>query len=172
MSPTNVRPSLRRRVIPYPIQSATLLVIWLLLMNSISVGHVLLGSVLGIVVPRLLVAFHPVAPPIRKPLTLLRLLLLVLWDIVVANIQVARQVLGPNRALQPAFVTLPLALDNDLAITMLASIISLTPGTVSADLTRNRRALLIHTLSVEDSDELVRTIKLRYEAPLVEVFGC
>lgn len=160
------------RLIPYPIQSVVLLVVWLLLMNSVSLGQVLLGSLLGILLPRLLVAFHPVAPPVRKPWTLIKLLLLVLWDIVVANLEVARRVLGPNRALKPAFVTLPLTLDNDLAITMLASIISLTPGTVSADLSRNRRELLIHALTADDDETLVRTIKARYEAPLLEAFGC
>lgn len=173
MNPQPPRPRSRLgRLLPYPLQSATLLVVWLLLMNSASPGQIVLGSVLAIAVPRLLAAFHPAVPPVRKPWTLIRLLLVVLWDIVVANIQVAIQVLGPNSALRPAFVILPLDLENDVAIAMLASIISLTPGTVSADLGRDRRQLLIHSLSVVDTDALVKQIKQRYEKPLLEVFPC
>lgn len=63
-------------------------------------------------------------------------------------------------------------LEDELALTMLASIISLTPGTVSADLSDDRKILLVHSLDVADTDALVVEIKQRYEAPLLEVFTC
>ena len=95
-----------------------------------------------------------------------------LGDIVVANLQVAKLILGPVGRLRPAFVEIPLQLNDELALTMLASIISLTPGTVSADLSDDKRMLLVHSLDVDDEEELVRSIQTRYEAPLLEVFAC
>ena len=94
----------------------------------------------------------------------------VLWDILLSNIEVARRILGPERALTPAFVWLPLDLTNIHAITALASIITLTPGTVSAELSDDRRHLLIHCFNLGDADRLRATIKARYEAPLKEIF--
>ncbi|MNE59191.1 Na(+)/H(+) antiporter subunit E [compost metagenome] len=110
------------------------------------------------------------APRIRSPLRLLRFIGLVLYDIVVANLQVARLVVGPTRTLRPAFVEIPLELTDDLPITILASVITLTPGTVSADLSADRRTLLVHGLDVPDPAGLVADIKARYEAPLKEIF--
>jgi multicomponent K+:H+ antiporter subunit E len=95
-----------------------------------------------------------------------------LWDIVVANLVVARLILGPTRNLRPAFIRLPLDLCSEFAIVVLANTISLTPGTVSADLSLDRRTLLIHALDVEDEAKTIAHIKYRYERPLKEIFEC
>ena len=76
------------------------------------------------------------------------------------------------RRLRPGFVELPLDLTDEFAITLLASTISLTPGTVSADVSEDRRTLLIHALDVDDQDAMIRQIKQRYERPLKEIFEC
>jgi multicomponent K+:H+ antiporter subunit E len=94
----------------------------------------------------------------------------VLWDILLANVTVARLILGPQRRLQPALVELPLDLDDKFALTILANTISLTPGTVSASLSADRRTLLVHALNVHDEAALIAEIKTRYEAPLMEIF--
>src|SRR5690606_8620646 len=109
-------------------------------------------------------------PRVRKPLGLCLFLLKVLWDIVVANLHVARLVLGPKSRLNPAFVEVPMELKDEFLLATLASIISLTPGTVSAGLTPDHKTLLLHALDVPDIDALVVEIKKRYEAPLLEVF--
>jgi multicomponent K+:H+ antiporter subunit E len=101
---------------------------------------------------------------------MLRLGLRVLWDIVLSNLEVARRVLGPEARLRPGFVWVPLAVRNPYAITTLAAIITLTPGTVSAELSADRRYLLVHALHLEDPEALVRAIKARYEAALLEIF--
>ncbi|AGI23347.1 Na+/H+ antiporter subunit E [Pseudomonas sp. MT3] len=161
-----------RRVLPHPLLSAILLFAWLLLVNDFSLGHWLLGAFLGLTIPLLCRNLLLSAPRIRRPGLLLRFLGLVLYDIVLANLQVARLVLGPRSRLQPGFVEIPLELTDDLAITILASVITLTPGTVSADLSDDRRTLLVHGLDVPDPQALAADIKARYEAPLKEVFEC
>lgn len=161
-----------RRWLPQPLLSLCLLLVWLLLVNELSLGHWLLGALLGWLIPLFTQRFSDSPPRLRKPLKLGLFLLRVLGDIVLANLQVAKLILGPTAQLRPAFVEVPMLLDNELALSMLASIISLTPGTVSADFSADRKTLLVHGLDVADAAALVAEIKSRYEAPLLEVFPC
>lgn len=158
------------RLLPHPVLAPTLAGIWLLLANSIAPGQILLGLLLGWVIPVLTIRFWPEAVTIHKPFTLLRYVGVLLFDIVMANFTVARLVLGNPSRLKPVFVKLPLDLTSDLAISLLANSITLTPGTVSAQLSADRQYLLVHALNEIDPDALVVTIKQRYEHPLKEIF--
>lgn len=158
--------------LPHPILTPVLAGLWLLLNNSVAPGQVLLGLLLGWAIPRFTLAFWPERVRIHQPAALLRLLGVFAYDVVVANLAVARLILAGPRHLRPAFVTVPLDLRDDLAISLLANIICLTPGTVSAKLSEDRRLLLVHTLDTGAPAELVDAIKARYEAPLREVFEC
>ena len=158
------------RLLPHPLLTPVLALLWLLLVNDFGTGQLLLGLLLGWLIPLFTLAFWPARVHIRKPLTLLRFIVVVLFDIVIANLTVARLILGRPRKLAPAFIELPLELRNELAISLLANTISLTPGTVSAQLSADHRFLLVHALSTHDTAALINTIKQRYEAPLKEVF--
>jgi multicomponent K+:H+ antiporter subunit E len=159
------------RWLPHPLMSLTLALVWLLLANDFGLGQVLFGLLLGVLIPHLTSGLWPERPHLHRPRLLGRYLLRLLADIVIANLKVARLVLGPTARLRPAFIEMPLELTDEFAITVLASTISLTPGTVSADLSGDRRVLLIHSLDTPDADALVRTIRRRYEQPLKEIFG-
>ena len=160
------------RVFPQPVLSGVLVLLWLLLVNTVSVGHIVLAIILATLVPQVTYRFWPNRPHPARLVLALRLVGVVLWDIAVANLAVARRVLGPLRKLSPAFVFVPLDIDDELAITTLASIISLTPGTVSVDVTDDRRCLLVHCLDAPDRTRIVDRIKHRYERPLKEIFRC
>lgn len=162
--------TLSRKWLPQPVLSLALLVTWLLLVNSIAPGHILLGALLGILIPQVTVIFWPQRPRLRRPGLLLKYVLIVLWDILIANLVVARIILDPTRAPRPAFVDLPLDLQDTLAITILANTISLTPGTVTSDVSPDHKSLLLHCLDVDDEAALVAHIKSRYEALLKEIF--
>lgn len=159
-----------RRWLPHPLLSVTLFVVWLLLANSVSAGSVLFALVAAALVPLFSNVFWPDHPRIHRPLRLIAYGLRLLRDIGIANVHVARLILGPPARLRPAFIHMPLELRNEAAITLLASTISLTPGTVSADLSLDRRTLLIHALDVADPDALIAEIRQRYETPLKEIF--
>ena len=161
-----------KRLLPHPVFTFVILVLWLVVSNSISPGALILGALLGVLLPLYSRNFWPYHPRVRSPLRLLRLFGMVLFDIIVANFNAAKLILGPRRALHPAFVTVPLDLTDPVAITMFTSFISLTPGTVSAELSPDRRTLLVHSLDVDDPERLIRHLKQRYEAPLLEVFTC
>lgn len=152
-----------------PLGSLVVLVTWLLLNGSMSPGHLLFGALLGLLVPALLGQLWPQGIVVRRPLLALRLLATLLGDIVVANLQVARLILGREAALRSRFIWVPLELRNPYAISTLAAMVTLTPGTVSADVTTDRRWLLVHSLDAPDDQALVASIKQRYEAPLAEI---
>jgi len=163
---------LRRPLLPHPLFTAGLILIWLLLVNAITPGHLLLGAALGVAIPRLTYAFWAEQPIMRRPGLVPRYLAAFLWDMLVANFQVARLVLSPTHRLRPAFLEIPLDLHDDFAITVFGSTLSLTPGTVSVDVSDDRGYLLLHCLDVEDSEALIQRVKARYEAPLKEIFAC
>lgn len=160
------------RVLPNPGLTLLLALLWLMLNNTLSVGHVLLGLVLGWAIPLLVQGFLIDLPKVRRPLKLCLFGLKVFYDIGVANLHVAKLVLGPTGRLQPAFVEVPMDIEHPFVLAVLTSIISLTPGTVSASLRPDHRMLLIHALDAPDADALVAEVKNRYEKPLLEMFEC
>ncbi len=164
------RRPLFRRLIPAPMLSVTVLAFWVLMSDSFTLGQILLGMVLGVVVPLFAARLDREFARIGSLRPIPKLVLVTLWDILVSNIRVAVQVLGPERRIHPGFIWLPLDIANIHGIAALTSMITLTPGTVSAALSDDRRYLLVHVLHLDDPEELIRQIKTRYEAPLMEIF--
>lgn len=160
------------RVLPQPLMSLAILALWIAIAPAPSLGQVVLGGAVALVIPWFTHPFWPDAPRLVRPWVAMRLFLRVLWDIVVANVEVARLVLGPADRLHPVFIELPLDIEDPFVATILASIITLTPGTVSVDIDQERHMLLVHALDVSDVPAAIDTIKRRYEAPLKEIFGC
>ena len=161
--------SKKQRWLTHPWLSVLLAATWLLLQHSVSVFHVLSGVLIGLLVPRLLKDFLP-DPRRLNMRAAARLSGVVLWDIVVSNITVARLVLGPMSRPQPAWVPVPLTLTNSTAIALLATIITTTPGTVSCTIDEERHEILVHALNCDDPAQMAADIKTRYEAPLLAIF--
>ena len=160
-----------RRLLPHPILTLVLTAVWLLLLNDFSVGALVLGLILGMVIPFYTRRFWPDAPRMRRPLKIAEYCLVVVWDIIVANVQVAYLILfRRNEQLRPLFVSIPLELRAPEAIAVLAGTITMTPGTVSSDLSADGRCLLVHCLDTGDGQATVMGIKQRYEARLKEIF--
>lgn len=163
--------SFLQRWLPHPLLTIVLVVLWMLLLNSFTMGGLVMGLFLGIVIPIITSNFWPERPPIRAYGKALAFMLLVAWDVIAANIHVARLILF-RRAdqLHTRWVTVPLELDSPEAITVLAGTITMTPGTVSSDLSADGRSLLVHCLDAPDAEEAVMQMKSRYEARLKEIF--
>jgi len=154
----------------HPWLSGLLAVTWLLLQHSLEPVHLLSAALIGLILPRLLNNFLPQAAPIHiKPA--LRLTRLVLWDILVSNITVAKLVLGSNNRLRPAWVPVPLDLVHPTAISLFATIITTTPGTVSCTIDEERRVILVHALDCTDAAQMAADMKDRYEVLLMAIFG-
>lgn len=163
----------RSGILPMPLHTVVLLIVWLMLNNTMSLGHILLGSVLGVVIPLLCQPLRVPQPKIKKPFLVFTYVLVVLKDIMVANIQVAFLVVGPMRKIKPGFIAVPLDLHDDLPVTVLASTVTMTPGTVSAEVSGDNMWLYVHVLDMpENEQELIDLIKQRYESRVKEIFGC
>ncbi|EPR11254.1 hypothetical protein M527_04030 [Sphingobium indicum IP26] len=160
-----------RRLFPHPGLTLLLVAMWILVLNALSIGGILLGLVLGTLVPLFTAPFWPDRPPVRYGWPLLAYVFLVIGDIIAANFHVARLILfRRNRDLRSCWLSIPLDLRSAEAITVLAGTISLTPGTVSTDISTDGRHLLVHALDTGDPQAEVARIKARYERRLMEIF--
>lgn len=159
-----------RRIFPSIPQSITVFLFWLLLVDVIDAGSIIFAFILAFLMPMVAARLEREFATLGRVRHLPRLGLRLLVDIFKANVTVAKQVLGPNKNLHSQFVWVPLDLTNIHGISALTSIITLTPGTVSAELCADRKHLLVHCLSVDDPDAMIREIKERYEAPMLKVF--
>lgn len=160
-----------KRILPAPMLSLALLVLWLLLNRSLSAGHFVLGGVLALAIPLLTAGLRPLPVRVRAPGAVLRLALTVMGDTVQSNIAVARLLLAPGRRRHPSgFVQIPLELRDANALAVLAVIVSIAPGTAWAELSVDRSVLMLHVLELDDADAIAAQIKRRYERPLMEIF--
>ena len=158
------------RLIPHPGLSALLVIVWMVMVNDVTFGTLFLGLVTGLLVPLFTAAYWPGRPRVRF-VPGIAYLGLVIADIIVANFQVARIVLFmPRDKICSAWVTVPLDLHSPEAITLLAGTITMTPGTLTADMSACGRALLIHSLHAPDPDAVRDDIKARYESRLKRIF--
>lgn len=161
-----------RRILPHPALSAMLLVVWLLMANSVTAGAILLGALFAIVLPKYTEPFWPDRPRVRIGRALALYMIVALYDIIVADFEVAYLILfRRNRDLRARWLVVPIDLTTPEAITMLAGTISLTPGTISTDVSADGRYLLVHILDVADEAAEIARIKRRYEAPLLRIFA-
>lgn len=159
------------RLLPHPGLSALLVVMWMVMVNDLTFGTLFLGLVVGIAVPLFTAPWWPGRPKVRF-IPAAAYLGVVLWDIIIANFEVAAIILFKRtRDLRPAWLVVPLELRSPEAITVFAGTISLTPGTVSSDISACGKYLLVHALHAPDPAATVAQVKARYEARLLRIFA-
>lgn len=160
-----------RKLFPHPWLTVLLIIVWMMLYNTVSLGVIVFGSILGTLIPIVTAPYWPNRPKLKNFPMIVEYTLVVLWDIVVANFIVARTILFvPNREIRSTWVAVPLDIRTPEAITTLAGTITMTPGTVSADTSADGRSLLVHCLDEMDTDAVREQIKQRYERRLKEIF--
>lgn len=162
-----------RRILPSPLLSAALGMLWLLLNQSVSPGHLLIAAILAVVMPLLSAPLRPQRGHIAKPWLLARLVLAVGHDVMLSALQVARGVLWAGRR-EPnsRFVRIPLELRDGHALAALAVITTGVPGTIWTELAHDRSSLLLHVFDLDPDGEaaFIAHYKQRYERPLMEIF--
>ncbi|HAW46015.1 MAG TPA: Na+/H+ antiporter subunit E, partial [Roseovarius sp.] len=144
---------------------------WQMLVNKVTLGNLVLGAILGLIIPLVTAPYWPNRPKLRSLPRIVEYIFIALWDICVANVQVAYVILFKSNAnTHPAWISIPLELRSPEAITVLAGTITMTPGTVSSDVAADGRSLLVHCLDAPDPDSVRDGIKARYETRLKEIF--
>ncbi|HSE99112.1 MAG TPA: Na+/H+ antiporter subunit E [Blastocatellia bacterium] len=146
-----------------------LALIWVALTGLISPLNLALGFALGYLV--LLFAQRAVGSPnygnrVRK---VINLALFFVWELIKSNLRVAYDVITPTHYMKPGVIAIPLEVETDAEITLLANLITLTPGTLSLDVSSDRRVLYIHAMYIDDVEEMRRAIKEGFERRVLEV---
>jgi multicomponent Na+:H+ antiporter subunit E len=146
-----------------------LAVLWAGMTGRLTAANLLTGFVLGSLV--LLVVLGPlaVARVLCRVRRIVSLLLFFAWELVLANLRVAWDVVTPRHRMRPGVVAVPLRARTDVEITMLANMVSLTPGTLSLDVSDDRCVLYVHAMYLHDRGLLVRSIQEGFERRLLEV---
>lgn len=157
----------RRQVLLLP---AFLLAMWLVLTEALTVGQTVLGVVLSLFLYWAAASLRPLRSHPKRPLTILRLLMVIMVDIVKSNFELAALIWRrPKQGLQPRFIHIPLELRDPHGLAMLACILTYIPGTVWAGLSDDN-VLTLHVFNLHDPTYWERTVKMRYERPLKEIF--
>lgn len=158
------------RILPHPVLAAVLVVVWIMLVNALTPGSLVMGMIVATAVCKLTSIYWPERAKIGRPLLVAEYLGIVLYDIVVSSLQVARLILFRNpHTLRSQFITVPLDARTPEAIVALACTITLTPGTLSVDVSEDMRCLMVHCLDVADPAAAVEDIKQRYEQRLMRI---
>lgn len=155
----------------FPILTLCLTLMWLLLVQSISPGSILMGVLVALVATRLFSVLRPEPPRFRLTLAIPKLTGIVLYDIIRSNIAVARIILsGRTDRGMSGFLRVPLDMRNRHGLALLAVIVTATPGTLWVQFDSARGSLLLHVLDLVDEEQWVRLINDRYETLLMEIF--
>ncbi|MDN5842001.1 MAG: Na+/H+ antiporter subunit E [Alcaligenaceae bacterium] len=156
------------RFLPLP---CLLLALWIVLNDSLSIGTIVLGSAIALILSLLAPSLRPVRASLSSPLAALRLIRDVFIDIVRSNVAVGRRIwLGGRAGATPGFVDIPLRLRDAHGLAALACIITFTPGTVWSGYDEAEHVLTLHVLDLKDEDGWRHTVQQRYERPLMEIF--
>ena len=160
-----------KRLLPAPLLSLALFILWMVLNRTLSTGEALIGLFLSISIPLLTRGLRPLPVRVRHPVTILRLGLRVAADTVESNWLTLRLFLFPGSRRHPSgFVHIPLDLRDPNALAVLAMIVCITPGTSWAELSMDHSMLMLHVLELGDKPIFVAMVKARYERPLMEIF--
>lgn len=160
-----------RRAFPAPLLSVALAALWLVLEPAFDRGNLAITLVLAIGVPIVVAPLRPTPVRVRRPWTIVRLVLAVGHDVIASNVAVALALVrARGRPLRPAFVTIPLAIRDPNALAALATITTVVPGTVWCELARDASAVRLHVFDLDDEAAFVAHYKARYERPLAAIF--
>jgi multicomponent Na+:H+ antiporter subunit E len=143
---------------------------WMALTGQFSPINFVEGFVLGYLMLWLAQWSTGPSPYFSRTSRVIRFALLYAWELILANIRVAYSVLVPSR-LRPGVVAVPLDVETDAEISLLVNLITLTPGTLSLDLSADRRVLYVHTIHVEDVEEFRCQIKHGLERRVRELLA-
>lgn len=158
-----------QRLIPYPLLSICIFVMWVLL-TGFSPGHILLATVIAILVSRTMLSLLPEKPSLKLGWAIPKLAYYVALDIIQSNILTARIILFGRKDRKADFVLMPVQLRSPYALATLSIILTATPGTLWIQHDPSRHIILIHMLDLSQKDAWMAMVKDHYEPLLLEIF--
>jgi len=160
-----------RSLLKHMVLPGFLFISWLLLNKSFSVGNIVLGLIIALLLTWLASWLRPLRAYPKHPWTAIKLIVHVAIDIGKSTYDVGKLVwTWPHAGATPGFLEIPLRIRDPHALAALSCIITYTPGTVWADHSSVDNILILHVLDLKDEEAWRRTIQNRYETPLLEIF--
>ena len=142
---------------------------WSFAIGEVTVWRLVQGFILGYLALALTARALGVDVYTRKIVAIVRLAFFFLGELITANLKVAFDVVTPTHYMRPGVIGIPLDASSDVEITLLGNLISLTPGTLTIDVSEDRKTIFIHSMYIEDVDEVRRKIKSGLERRILEV---
>ncbi|QKV18674.1 Na+/H+ antiporter subunit E [Oricola thermophila] len=143
---------------------------WAAVTGSFSLINLVFGFALGTVALSLIREQVGSMGYFSKARRMISLMALFVYELVLSSVRVAVMVLNPRMELKPGILAYPLKVDRDFEITLLANLITLTPGTLSVDVSEDRRTLYVHALDCSDPDQTRQDIADGFERKILEAF--
>lgn len=163
------------------LKNILLALLWAALTGEFTIANLILGFILGALLLWLgrsvtgrsayFIKGEPLPKMLFRPFGLVKFVVIFLWEVIMANITIVLTVISPKLDVKPAIIALPLDVDTEAEITLLANMITLTPGTLSLDVSDDRSVLYVHAVDVEDPAKVKQDIKQVFEKLVHEVFG-
>ncbi len=136
-----------------------LAVVWAALTGEFTLATLLVGFVVGFVTIWAMQPLFPASRYCAKMVGLVKLAIFFIWELLVSSLKVAWSVVTPLRYSKPGIISVPLDEMSDTELTVLGNLISLTPGSLSLDISEDRRHLVVHAMFIEDPEDFRREIK-------------
>lgn len=141
---------------------------WIAITAHATPGNLLMGFILGYAILGFAHRREATSSYFSKVLKVVSLSLFFIWELVVSSLRVAYDIVTPWHFMRPGVVAIPLEATTDGEITILANMVSLTPGSLSVDISEDRRILYIHAMYIDDVENVRRKIK-QYERRILEI---
>jgi len=143
--------------------------IWVAITGSFEFSNYVFGFVLSFIILYVITQGRGNAKYFKIIPKLISFILFFLYELLKANLQVAYDVVTPTFYMKPGIVRVPLDAETNLEITLLANLITLTPGTLSLDVSDDRKVLYVHAMYISDKEEFIKDIKQGFEKRLLEI---
>jgi len=152
----------------YPLIISSFTFLWVVLTSDYSYQNFLLGILLSSLITLYTWNLFTHKIKFKNTHKILFLGLFFLWELIIANLRVANEIIKPKMTFTPGIVEVPLDVKSDIHITILANMISLTPGTLSLYISDDKKSLFVHTMYLDDRKKFISDIKNGFEKKILE----
>jgi len=146
-----------------------LMLMWVILTGEPTFANFTFGFLLSFVILRIITGNRDEKKYFRLVPRIIGFFLFFVYELVLANLQAAYFIIVSHKKLRPGIVGVPLDAKSDLEITFLTNLVSLTPGTLSIDVSKNRTVLYVYSMNIKDRDKFVKNIKNGFEKRILEI---
>lgn len=148
--------------------NVVLAISWAALIGNFTLANAVIGFAIGYAALWIASPLYRRSTYFRRVLRIMRLIALFIYELIVSSVRVAWDVITPTHLSQPGVIAVPLDVTTDEEILLVANLISLTPGTLSLDVSSDRRTLYVHAMFVDDPEALRQELKTGMEQSVIE----